>query len=66
MAPLLLGGDAAALKAAAEAQKFIQSPKNLTIALKAKSGALKAADFMAMSDPTAFASKVEIAATANQ
>jgi hypothetical protein len=66
MAPLLLGGDAAALKAAGELQKFIQSPKNLTVALKAKSGALKAADFMAMSDPTAFASKVEIAAAANQ
>ena len=66
MAPMLLGGDAAALKAAGEAQKFIESPKNLTIALKAKNGALKAADFMAMSDPAAFAGKVDVSATANQ
>jgi hypothetical protein len=66
MAPLFLGGDPSALKVAAEAQKFIASPKNLTISLKAKNGALKASDFMAISDPAAFVSKLDIAAAANQ
>jgi hypothetical protein len=66
MAPLFLGGTPAALKAAAEAQKFIVSPHNLTVAIKAKEGALKAADFIAISDPVAFAGKLDIAAAANQ
>ena len=66
MAPMLLGGDPSALKVAAEAQKFIASPKNFTISLKAKNGALKAADFMAISDPAAFVKKLDIAAAANQ
>ncbi len=66
MAPMFLGGDPSALKVAAEAQKFIETPKSLTIAIRAKSGALKADDFMAISDPAAFVSKLDIAAAANQ
>jgi len=66
MMPILLGGDPSALKVAAEAQKFIASPKNLTISIKAKDGAIKASDFMAISDPAAFVSKLDIAAAANQ
>jgi hypothetical protein len=66
MAPLLLGGAPSALKAAAEAQKFVAAPKNLTVSIKARDGALKAADFMAISDPAAFASKLDIAAVANK
>ncbi|HEY1942256.1 MAG TPA: hypothetical protein VGH40_09045 [Roseiarcus sp.] len=66
MAPLFLGGSPSALQAAAETQKFIASPHNLTIALKAKGDALKANDFMAISDPAAFLGKVDISAAANQ
>ncbi len=66
MAPLLLGGDPSSLKVAAEAQKFIAAPQNLTIAIKAKRGALKAADFMAISDPAAFVGKLDIAAVADK
>ncbi len=66
MAPMFLGGDPSALKAVAEAQKFIASPKNLTIAFKAKNGALKAADFMAIGNPAAFVKKLDIVAVANQ
>jgi hypothetical protein len=66
MAPMLLGGDPSALKIAGEAQKFIETPKNLTISIKAKSGALKAADFQGIDDPAAFVGKLDIAATANQ
>ena len=66
MAPMFLGGDPSALKVAAEAQKFIATPKNLTISIKVKQGALKAADFMAISDPAAFVSKLDITAAANQ
>lgn len=66
MAPLFLGGSPSALHAAGEAQKFIATPHNLTVAIKAKSGALKAPDFMAISDPTSFVNKVDISAAANQ
>jgi hypothetical protein len=66
LAPVLLGGDPSALKVTSEAQKFIASPKNLTISIKAKGGSLKAADFMAIIDPAAFASKLDIAAVANK
>ncbi len=66
MAPMFLGGDPSAAKVAAEAQKFIDTPKNLTISIHAKNGALKASDFMAIGDPAAFVSKLDIAATANQ
>ncbi len=66
MAPLFLGGSPSALQAAAETQKFIASPHNLTIALKAKDGPLKANDFMAISDPAAFLGKLDISAAANQ
>ena len=65
-APMFLGGSPSVLKAAAETQKFIASPRNLTIAIKAKDGALKATDFMAISDPVAFVGKLDIAAAANQ
>jgi hypothetical protein len=66
MAPLFLGGDPSSLKVAAETQKFIDSPKNLTVSIKAKNGALKAADFAGISDPAAFVGKLDIAAAANQ
>ncbi len=66
MAPIMLGGSPDSLKVATEAQKFIDSPKNLTISLKAKGAPLKAADFTAAGDPTAIFSKVDISAVANQ
>ncbi|HLJ70890.1 MAG TPA: hypothetical protein VKU03_06195 [Roseiarcus sp.] len=65
MVPLMLGGAPDSLKVAAEAQKFINSPKNLTVSLKAKGAPLKAADFMA-GDPSAILGKVSISAIANQ
>jgi hypothetical protein len=66
MVPALLGGSPDSLKVAAEAQKFIASPKNLTISLKAKGEPLKAADFIGAGDPTAIIGKVNISAIANQ
>jgi hypothetical protein len=66
MAPMFLGADPSALKATAEAQKFIASPHNLTVSIKAKNGSLKATDFMAIGDPAAFTGKLDIAAAANQ
>jgi hypothetical protein len=65
-APVLLGGSPASLALAAEAQKFVADPKNLTISAKAKSGALKASDFMTIGDPTEFAGKLDISAAANR
>ena len=65
-APVMFGGTPASLALAAEAQKFIAEPKNLTIVVKAKSGALKAGDFMAFSDPVEFAGKLDISAAANR
>jgi hypothetical protein len=65
-APALLGGSPSSLALAAEAQKFIADPKNLTISAKAKSGALKAGDFMAIGDPSEFAGKLDISAAANR
>ena len=64
--PALLGGSPAGLTLAAEAQKFVADPKNLTVTVKAKSGSLKAGDFMAISDPSEFVGKLDIAATANR
>jgi hypothetical protein len=66
LAPLFLGGAPSALKVASETQKFIASPQNLTVSVKARDGALKAADLMALGDPNTFASKLDIAAVANQ
>jgi hypothetical protein len=66
MVPVLLGGAPESLKVATEAQKFIDTPKNLTVSLKAKGAPLKAADFMGAGDPTAVFSKVDISAVANQ
>ena len=63
---VMFGGTPASLALAAEAQKFIAEPKNLTIVVKAKSGALKAGDFMAFSDPVEFAGKLDISAAANR
>jgi hypothetical protein len=65
-APVMLGGSPAGLALAAEAQKFIAEPKTLSIAIKAKNGALKAGDFMAIGDPIAFAAKLDITAVANR
>jgi hypothetical protein len=66
VAPVMLGGSPAGLALAAEAQKFVAEPKNLTVTAKAKSGALKASDFMAIGDPTEFAGKLDISAAANR
>jgi hypothetical protein len=67
MVPMLLGGSADSLKVAAEAEKFINSPKNLTVSVKAKGDPLKASDFMsAAGDPTAILGKLDISAVANQ
>lgn len=66
MVPVLLGGAPESLKVATEAQKFIDTPKNLTVSLKAKGAPLKAADFMAAGDPSAVLSKVDVSAVANQ
>jgi hypothetical protein len=65
-APVLLGGSPASIALAAEAQKFIADPKNLTVTVKAKSGALKAGDFMAIGDPSEFVDKLDVAAAANR
>jgi hypothetical protein len=66
MLPVMLGGDPAALKVAAEAQKFIAAPTSLTIALRPKAEALKFTDFMAIGDPTALLAKIDIEASANK
>ena len=66
MLPAVLGGDPSAVKLAAETQKFIAAPTNLTIAVKAKSGSLKFADAMALADPSTALSKIDITATADQ
>jgi len=66
MAPVLLGGSPAGLALAAEAQKFIAEPKSLAISAKAKSGALKATDFMALGDPSEIVGKLDISAAANR
>ena len=66
MVPVLLGGAPESLKIATEAQKFIDTPKNLTVSLKAKGAPLKAADFMGAGDPSALVSKLDISAVANQ
>lgn len=66
MLPAVLGGDPSALKIAAEAQKFIAAPSNLTIALHPKSGTFKFADAMAAGDPMALIGKLDIVAAANK
>lgn len=66
MTPVMLGGSPSGVALAAEAQKFIAAPKNLTVSVKAKAGALKAGDFMAISDPTEIVGKLEISAAANR
>jgi hypothetical protein len=66
MLPVLLGGDPAALKLAAEAQKFISAPSSLTVALRPKAEALKITDFLAMADPSALLAKIDIQASANK
>jgi hypothetical protein len=65
-APVMLGGSPAGLALGAEAQKFVAEPKTLTISAKVKSGALKASDFMAVSDPADLLGKVDISAAANR
>jgi len=62
----MLGGSPAGLALAAEAQKFVADPKTLTIGAKVKSGALKASDFMAVSDPNEIVGKLDISAAANR
>lgn len=66
MLPAVLGGDPSALKVAAEAQKFIAAPTNLTISLHPKSGALKFSDAVGAGDPMALISTIDIVAVANK
>lgn len=66
IAPVMLGGSPAGLAIGVEAQKFVAEPKTLTISAKVKGGALKAADFLAISDPTEFAGKLDISAAADR
>ena len=65
-APVMLGGSPAGLALAAEAQKFVADPKTLTIGATVKSGALKASDFIAVSDPSEIVGKLDISAAANR
>jgi hypothetical protein len=66
MLPAVLGGDPASLKVAAEAQKFIAAPTNLTVTLHPKSGSLKFMDAIANGDPMALISTIDIVASANK
>ena len=66
MVPAMLGGDPSALKVAAETQKFVATPTNLTISLHPKSGALKFSDAMSAGDPMAVLGMIDIVATANK
>ena len=66
MLPVLLGGDPAALKLAAEAQKFISAPTSLKITVHPKADAIKITDFLAMSDPAALLARINIEASANK
>ena len=66
MLPVLLGGDPAALKLAAEAQKFISAPTSLKVTVHPKADAIKITDFLAMSDPAALLAKINIEASANK
>ncbi|WP_158814541.1 hypothetical protein [Methylocapsa sp. S129] len=66
MLPAVLGGDPSALKVAAEAQKFIAAPTNLTISLHPKSGTFKFTDAVGAGDPMALISTIDIAAAANK
>jgi hypothetical protein len=64
--PAVLGGDPSALKIAAEAQKFIALPTNLTIDMHPKSGAFKFSDAMGAGDPMALIGSIDIVAAANK
>jgi hypothetical protein len=64
--PAVLGGDPSALKVAAEAQKFIGAPSNLTVTVKPKSGSFKFSDAISAGDPMGVLSGLEIVATANK
>jgi hypothetical protein len=67
MLPAVLGGDPSALKIAAETQKFIAAPTNLTIGVHPKSGSFKFADAMGgAGDPMSVISSLDIVATANK
>ncbi len=66
VAPVMLGGDPGGLALGTETQAFIAEPKSLTVDVKAKSGALKASDFMAIGDLGEFTGKLDISAAANR
>jgi hypothetical protein len=67
MLPAVLGGDPSALKVAAETQKFIAAPTNLTIGVHPKSGVFKFSDAMGgAGDPTALIGALDIVAAANK
>jgi hypothetical protein len=66
MLPAVLGGDPASLKLAAEAQKFVGAPTNLTITVHPKAGTLKFADAMSSGDPMALLGSLDIVASANK
>jgi len=65
-APTALGGGAAAQSFATELQAFIAQPKTLTIAAKAKGGALKAGDLFAANDLADIAARLDLSAAANR
>jgi hypothetical protein len=64
--PAMLGGDPSALKIAAETQKFIAAPSNLTITVHPKSGAFRFSDATGAGDPMALIGTFDIAAVANK
>jgi hypothetical protein len=66
MIPLFLGGSPDSLKIVTEIQKFINTPKNLTVSVKAKGEPLKATDFVGVNDPSEIVNKLDISAAANQ
>jgi hypothetical protein len=64
--PVMLGGDAGALAIAAEVQKFINSPKNLTITATGKAGPVRLLDLPGLKDPSELLKRIDLKAIANQ
>ncbi len=66
MLPALLGGDPAGKIIGDAVAKFIASPRNITIAAKAKNGAVKIMDLQQIKSPQELLAKIDISANANQ
>jgi hypothetical protein len=64
--PAILGGDPSAVALAAEVQKFIADPKNLTLTATGKAGPVKLIELPGLKDPTALLKKVNLTAAANK